>query len=93
MIKTKQNGERVWVTFTLPSAEGVEEVLLSGEWNGWRGEPMKAKKNGEFFITKSFKTGSRFQFGYKINGEAWMTDSDCPAVASPFYSQNSLIEL
>ncbi len=93
MIRTKQNGTRVWVTFTYaPSAE-TEAVELSGEWNDWKAEPMKRKKSGEFSLTKVLKAGNSYQFGYKVDGRHWETDADCPAVDSPFFSKNSLLEI
>jgi len=53
------------------------------------------KKNGEkvWVITKIFKAGNTFQFGYKVNGIDWMTEAECPSVHSPFASLNSLLEL
>lgn len=50
-------------------------------------------KSGEFFITKILKVGEIYQFGYKINECEWTTDEGCPNVPSPFFSQNSLLEL
>jgi hypothetical protein len=93
MVTMKKNGGRVWVTFTFPKVEGVEGVAVSGEWNEWKEEPMKQKKSGEYSITKVFKTGDAFQFGYKVNGQEWITEDECPCVLSPFLSQNSLLEL
>jgi len=92
MIKTKKNGQKVRVTFTFLPEDGVKSVLLSGEWNDWVEEPMKQKKNGEFYKTKTLAAGNTFQFGYKIDSE-WVTDSECPSVASPFQTQNSVLEL
>lgn len=93
MIKTKQNGSRVWVTFTVPSDDGMQDVALCGAWNEWDAEPMKQKKNGEFYLTKIFPVGSRFEFGYKINGSGWMPEGECCTVPSPFGSHNALLEL
>ncbi|MEA3372749.1 MAG: isoamylase early set domain-containing protein [Campylobacterota bacterium] len=93
MIKIKKNGQRAWVTFTFLPSDTTESVLISGDWNEWKEEPMKQKKSGEFSITKILKVGNTFQFGYKVNGQEWTFDSDCPVVASPFHTQNSLIEL
>ena len=93
MIKIKKNGQKAWVTFTIQPSGNMESAHISGEWNAWKEEPMKQKKSGEFAITKVLKAGNTFQFGYKINGEEWVTDEECPAVASPFHSQNSLLEL
>ena len=93
MIKVKKNGQRTWVTFTVSPSENTKSVMISGEWNEWKEEPMKQKKSGEFSITKVLKTGSTFQFGYKVNGEAWIIENECPCVSSPFHSENSLLEL
>ena len=93
MIKTKQNGNKVWVTFTVPSQEGFESVILSGAWNAWEEEPMKLKKNGEFFLTKVLPAGTSFEFGYKINGRDWMPEGECCTVPSPFGTHNAVLEL
>lgn len=93
MIKIKTNGDKAWVTFTVAPSETVESVSLSGKWNDWVEEPMKQKKSGEFSITKILKIGDIYPFGYKINGCEWSTDEECPSVDSPFFSQNSLLEL
>jgi hypothetical protein len=83
MITMKKNGGKVWVTFTFPPVDGVDDVAVSGEWNEWKEEPMKKKKSGDYSI----------QFGYKVNGNDWITEDECPSVLSPFLSHNSLLEL
>jgi len=93
MLAKKKNGNRVWVTFTFSPADDVENVSVSGEWNEWQEEPMKQKKNGDFYITKTFKAGESFQFGYKVNQNDWIIDDECPSVPSVFESQNSLLQL
>ncbi len=93
MLTIKKNGQKVWVTFTFAPAQGVDDVSVSGEWNAWKEEPMKQKKSGDFYITKVLKAGDSFQFGYKVNGNEWVTEEECPSVHSPFFSQNSLLEL
>ncbi len=93
MIKITKKGKKAWVTFTYAPDESVESVAVSGEWNEWKDEPMKQKKSGEYSITKVLKTDNSFQFGYKINGEKWISESMCPVVQSPFQSENSLLEL
>ncbi len=93
MIKIKKNGQKAWVTFTVSPSEGMESLTISGEWNDWKEEPMKQKKSGEFAITKVLKTGNTFQFGYKVNGKEWAVEDECPSIASPYHTHNSVLEL
>ncbi len=93
MLTIKKNGQKVWVTFTYAPSEKVDDVCVSGEWNEWKAEPMKMKKSGDYYITKVLNAGECFQFGYKVNGNDWVTEEECPSVHSPFSSQNSLLEL
>lgn len=93
MVSIKKNGQKAWVTFTFSPNTDVNNVVVSGEWNEWKDEPMKQKKSGDFYLTKVLKSGERFQFGYKINGHDWITEDECSCIPSPFASQNSLLEL
>ncbi len=93
MLTVKKNGKKVWVTFTFTPAQAVDEVAVAGEWNEWKEEPMKRKKSGDYYITKVLNSGENFQFGYKVNGNVWVTEEECSSVASPFASHNSLLEL
>lgn len=93
MIKITNKGAKAWVTFTYTPDEGVERVDLCGEWSDWKDEAMKQKKNGDFSITKVIKTGENYEFGYKIDGEDWAVEAMCPVTTSPFYTENSILEL
>ena len=93
MLTIKKNGKRVWVTFVVASDESIDDVSLCGAWNDWKEEPMKQKKNGDFSLTRILKADNTFEFGYKINGERWVTERECSSVDSPFASKNSLLEL
>lgn len=93
MLKIKKNGNKVWVTFTFAPDNVVENVAIVGEWNQWKEESMKKKKNGDYYLTKIFTAGNSFQFGYKVNGSDWVSEEQCESVASPFSSQNSLLVL
>jgi len=93
MITIKQDGKKAWVTFTFSPTYAVDNVSVSGEWNQWREEPMKKKKNGDFYITKVLKLGNSFQFGYKVNHNAWVIEKEYPGVPTVFDSQNSLLKL
>ena len=65
MVKKTIRDKKGWVTFTFFPTETIETVVISGEWNDWIDEPMKMKKNGEYFITKILNVGYIYQFGYK----------------------------
>ncbi len=93
MIKKKQNGKKVWVTFTVCPEEGVEEVALCGSWSNWAEEPMKLKKNGEFYLTKVLPAQSTYEFGYKIDNDGWLAENECPQTRSPFGTQNAVLAL
>jgi 1,4-alpha-glucan branching enzyme len=93
VIKITKKGNKAWVTFAVAPSETLASVEVAGEWNDWKNEPMKQKKNGEYAITKVLKTGNSYQFGYRINGESWQKEDELPAVASPFGSENSLLKL
>ncbi len=93
MVKIKQNGKRVWVTFVYEPEGEVASVMLSGEWNGWKEEPMKRRKDGSYGLTKVLRAGETHQFGYKVDGDTWVTDAACETVDSPFFSKNSLLRL
>ena len=92
MIKITNKKNKSWVTFTVDASAG-ESVLISGEWNDWKKEPMKVKKNGEFYITKVMKSDNTYQFGYLVDGERWIVENNMTQVPSPFNSNNTLLEL
>jgi len=92
MVKITKKGKKAWVTFSLPPV-GIESAALSGAWNEWKSEPMKQKKSGEFYLTKVLPTGQSYEFGYTVNGHEWHCDDDLGCVASPYGSDNSLLQL
>jgi 1,4-alpha-glucan branching enzyme len=92
MVKITKKGKKAWVTFTV-DGDGSDTMNIKGEWNEWSAEPMKRKKNGDFYIMKILPTGRAYRFGYE-NGEGrWMTEEALPKEASPFGSENSILEL
>ncbi|MEA2048134.1 MAG: hypothetical protein U9O64_06755 [Campylobacterota bacterium] len=93
MLSIKQNGQKVWVTFTYTPVSEVEHVAILGEWSEWKEEPMKQKKSGDYYITKIFKAGDSYQFGYRVNQSDWIIDETCTSVLSPYETQNSLVSL
>lgn len=94
MISIDNKGKKSWVTFTFIPVDGnVENVVVCGEWCNWEEIPMKQKKSGEFTLRKYLDSDSSYQFGYKVNGDTWLTDNDCASVSSPFNSENSILKL
>ena len=94
MLKITKKGKKAWVTFTAPhTVAGAESVMIKGSWNDWRPEPLKRKKNGEFYITKVLPTGNTYEFGYLVDDSAWVIDNDLPTVETPFGSENSVLNL
>ena len=90
-ITTKEN--KAWVTFTIPGNENIDSADITGEWNDWKEEAMRKKKNGDFYITKVLKRGKSYQFGYKLNKHNWQIEETLPKVSSPYGSENSIISL
>lgn len=94
VISIDNKGKKSWVTFTfIPLDESVENVAVCGEWDNWEEAQMKQKKNGEFTLRKYLDADTSYQFGYKVNGSAWITDTNCTSVDTPFNSENSLLKL
>lgn len=92
MIKITNKGKKSWVTFTTEPID-AESVKICGEWNEWKSEPMKKKKNGEFYITKVITSDKNYQFGYELGDGRWICDESVETVMSPFNSQNSLLKV
>ncbi len=94
MVKITKKGKKAWVTFTAPdTVAGAENVMIKGSWNDWIADPLKRKKNGEFYITKVLPTGQTYEFGYEVDDSAWVIDNDLPTVETPFGSLNSVLKL
>lgn len=92
-MKVTTKGNKAWVTFTFTPSTEVQTVEIVGEWNDWTPEAMKAKKSGEYYLTKIFKCGESYQFGYRVDQDQWHLDNELQTVASPFGSHNSILEL
>ncbi len=90
MVKISKRGKRAWVTFTLPG-EGIESAAIKGSWNGWEEEPMKRKKNGDFYIVKVLPVSESFEFGYLTSDGRWIFDETLKMVNSPYGSKNSVL--
>lgn len=93
MVSIKKNRDRAWVTFIYVPTHQIDKIAVSGEWNGWKEEPLRLNKNGTYSLSRVLKLGNTFEFGYKINESEWVTDESCPSVTSSLGTKNSLLEL
>jgi len=91
MVKITNKGKKSWITFTTNPLD-AKSVEICGEWNEWKNEPMKKKKNGEFYITKIISSNQNYQFGYKLSDGRWVCDESVETIMSPFNSLNSLLK-
>ena len=92
MIKITKKSKKSWVTFTI-LPKNTQSVKISGEWNGWKNEAMKKKKNGEFYITKVMDSNNSYEFGYILDDGRWICDDSTQKIMSPFNSQNSVLKV
>ncbi len=79
------------VTFYVKKID-AEKMELVGEWNQWKPEPMKRKKDGTFWLSKRLKTGRGYRFKYLIDDTYWENElSADQQVPNPFGTTDSLI--
>ena len=91
-IKIVPKVKKAIVTFTTQARENASQVILTGEWDNWAYREMKKKKDGSFSVTVNIDLGKSYQFGYLIDGN-WTSDTDLILVASPFGTNNSILDL
>lgn len=80
------------VTFTTQSRKDASRAILTGEWDGWTSLEMKKNIDGTFSVKINIDLGKSYQFGYSIDG-SWTPDADLTSVASPFGTNNSILDL
>jgi 1,4-alpha-glucan branching enzyme len=91
-IEIAPKAKKATVTFMTKSGKDASQAALSGEWNNWEAMEMKKKSDGTFSIKVNIDMGKSYQFGYSIDG-VWTTDSGLPLAASPFGTDNSILDL
>ncbi|ABD80941.1 isoamylase early set domain-containing protein [Saccharophagus degradans] len=66
------------VKFVLPEelAEQSKQAYLAGEFNGWKFEDAKLRKqkNGAYATTLDLETGNEYQYKFVLDGERWEND-------------------
>ncbi len=90
MVTITKTGTGHWVTFTISQKSHSESIHLKGEWNQWKPQKMKRKKNGSFTCRKKVSPGS-YQFGYLLSDGSWITDQNSDTIISPIGTYNSLL--
>ena len=87
-FKTKDECE---VTFEL-ARDGIDHVELVCEANGWEPIDMKRSKKGPFKTRVRLPKDGRFQFRYRVDGQAWVNDTDADAYwPNEYGSENGVV--
>ncbi|RMH80769.1 MAG: hypothetical protein D6674_02650 [Acidobacteria bacterium] len=92
MIKKAYQEEKGLCTVSFyVKKDNAERVEIVGEWNGWKPEPMRRKKDGTFWTSKRLKPGT-YRFKYLIDGHLWENDLEADQqVPNPYGTTDSLI--
>jgi 1,4-alpha-glucan branching enzyme len=89
-------GRNVEVTFRMPELDGVVELNLCGDFNGWqaRGEPLHQEGDGSWSATLVLEAGKSYRFRYQDNQGRWHNDWEADAyVSNEFGSEDSVVDL
>lgn len=81
MIVKRKRLDKVQVTFVQAPRE--EAVFVSGTFNDWAKEPLKAAKDGTVRATVAASPGETLAFRYVTAGGEWFDDE-----AADGYTQN-----
>ena len=88
-----ENDHAITVRLTL-DAPHAEQVVVVGDWNGWRGEPMARKSaDGHWEVTIRIEPGKEYLYQFVINDEEWIPDPTAPfTVDDGFGGRNSVLD-
>jgi 1,4-alpha-glucan branching enzyme len=64
------------VQFELPTAVNAKKASLVGDFNDWnpKAHPMKAKKDGTFYVAVHLAAGAEYRYRYLLDGKRWEND-------------------
>ena len=96
MIKTRVQGGRAQVTFTLDGAVAAMSAAVCGEFNNWLGDghAMERAPDGSFRLTLELETGRRYRFRYLLDGSRWENDwAADDYVPNAFGGDDSVVDL
>ena len=89
-----RTGRSCRVTFYLPPEIEAQSAALCAEFNNWNPEahPMRARKDGTFYVSVSLDTGASYRYRFLIDGERWENDWEAEEYRSnEFGSDDSVI--
>ena len=87
---------KVEVTFRMPPLDGVVELYLRGDFNGWAvgGVPLVQESDGEWVATLVLDAGRSYRFRYYDNQGTWHNDWEADAyVPNQHGSDDSVLDL
>jgi 1,4-alpha-glucan branching enzyme len=94
--KKPLTGRKVEVTFRMPPLQGVVELNLCGDFNGWqvKGAPLRQESDGSWFATLVLEAGKSYRFRYHDNQGRWHNDWEADGyVPNDFGSEDSVLDL
>ena len=88
---SKKTTKKVNFSIVAPDAE---EVLLVGDFNGWKDNPhpLKKDKKGTWKASIKLEPG-RYEYRFLVDGE-WRNDNNCGTlVSNPYGDENCVLTL
>ena len=86
--------ETVDVVFTLPADVRADNVVLSGEFNGWSREAviLERDNDGSWRAVVALEPGRSYRYRYLLDGERWENAWQAGAyVSNPYGSEDSVV--
>lgn len=94
VARTPLGGRDVEVTFRMPPLDGVVELYLSGDFNGWHTSavPLVQEADGSWVTTLVLEAGTSYRYRYCDSQGRWYNDWDADAyVPNDFGSEDSVV--
>ncbi len=92
--KTLVDGKTVQVTFRMPPLEGVSELHLCGDFNGWNttAVPLARQADGSWTATLVLEPGKSYRYRFCDGEGRWHNDWQADAyVPNDFGSEDSVV--
>ena len=94
--KKSLEGNKVEVTFRMPPLDGVVELSLRGDFNGWavKGVPLSQESDGGWVATIVLDAGKSYRYRYYDNQGTWHNDWEADGyVPNDYGSDDSIVDL